>query len=165
LENSDKIILDLCGIRYERKIYLDHKGYSCVYINHKEYKVHVLVWQSVFGIKPKGYEIHHKDQDKSNYDIDNLELLSSSDHRRIHAGWVRISGEWTHKPCNKCGQLLPLSDFYYVNTRKIETALCKVCHNETISERNARPELKEKIKVYKRNYYRMHCGKQKERIA
>lgn len=159
--NSNKIILDLCGEKYERNIYYDHKGYACVCINGREYKVHILIWQSVNGVKPKGYEIHHKDKNKANYSISNLELLTPSEHRRIHAGWVRTGGIFTHKPCNGCKQILPLNDFYFANTRKIETALCKVCHNEVTSGRNQKPELKEKIKGYKRNYYRKHYVKQK----
>ena len=163
--NSKKIILDLCGVRFEREGWTDHKGYRCVCINGKEYKVHVLVWESANGPKPKGYEIHHKDLDKSNYDISNLELLKLSDHRRIHAGWIRNNGIWIAKPCNRCEKTLPLGDFYYVNTRKIESALCRKCHNEVIAERNVSPENQQKLKVYKREYYRAHYGKKKQVVA
>lgn len=121
--NSKKIILDLCGEKVERAMYFDHKGYPCIRVRRKEYKVHVLIWESKFGKKPNGYEIHHKDQDKSNYDIENLELMTPTNHRRLHAGWIRTNNVWTHKHCNKCNEVLPLNDFYYVKTRSIESAL------------------------------------------
>ena len=155
MENKDKIILDLCGTQYERKVFYDCKGYPCVYIDGREYKVHVLVWEAAYGSKPSGFEIHHKDFTKINYRLDNLELLTPSEHRRIHAGWVRTSGEWTHKPCSGCNQLLPLTEFYHVKTRNIETALCKDCHNKAITEHNKDGRRRE----YKRDYYRKHYGK------
>jgi hypothetical protein len=33
---------------------------------------------------PKGYVVHHKDEDITNDDPDNLELLKHSDHSRLH---------------------------------------------------------------------------------
>jgi len=37
----------------------------------------------------------------------------TSETRRTAGGWLRNeNGEWIAKPCNKCGQLLPLSAFY-----------------------------------------------------
>ena len=165
--DSDKIILDLCGVRYEREGWTDHKGYKCVCINGREYKVHVLVWESANGPKPKGNEIHHKDLDKSNYELSNLESLTPSDHRRIHAGWIRNNREWSHKPCNRCIEILPLSEFYYVNTRKIASAMCKKCHNEVMSEKikNNNAEQKQRLKVYKREWAKAHYIKRKRVVA
>lgn len=156
--NDNKVILDLCGVRYEREGWTDHKGYKCVCIKGKEYKVHVLVWESANGPKPKGNEIHHKDLNKSNYELSNLESLTPSDHRKIHAGWIRSNGKWTRKPCNRCEKILPLSDFYYANTRKIESALCKKCHNEVITERNGSTVNKQKLKTYKHEWYLKNKG-------
>ena len=39
--------------------------------------VHVLVMQAFVGEKPKGYEINHKDEDKCNNKLDNLEYITS----------------------------------------------------------------------------------------
>ncbi len=38
-----------------------------------------------FWTIPEGYEVHHKDENTTNNDIDNLELLDSSAHARLHA--------------------------------------------------------------------------------
>lgn len=118
------------GERFERfAVYSDAKGYKLISINGKDIFIHVFVWERVNGKKPEGHEIHHKDGDKSNYSLNNLELLSISDHRRTHAGWIKTEGKWSHKPCTKCVKVLPLEDFY---PRKgcTPSARCKPCHCE-----------------------------------
>jgi len=156
---KDRIVLDLCGEHYEKHIYYDHKGYALFYVNGREVKLHLYIWESIYGPKPIGYEIHHKDFNKGNYHPDNLELLNHSDHQRIHAGWIRDNEKWTHKPCNGCHSILPLNQFYYANTVKKESALCKNCHNEAIKQRNKSPGMIQKLRIYKREYYRHHYGK------
>lgn len=111
-----------------QKVFFDAKGYACVWRGGKNKKVHVLEWEKHNGPKPIGYEIHHEDEDKGNWDIANLVLLTNSDHQRIHAGWVREAGEWTKKPCTKCGELLPL-DAFYPRKGLSPSAKCKPCHN------------------------------------
>jgi hypothetical protein len=140
-------------------IWYDHKGYPCITVAGKEIKLHVFIWEQAHGEKPDGYEVHHKDRNKGNYDLSNLELLTNSDHGRVHAGWVRENGVFVAKPCNRCGQILPLDQFYFVKTRNIQTALCKKCHNEVVAERNKRPENVEKLREYKRDYARAHYVK------
>jgi HNH endonuclease/Helix-turn-helix domain of resolvase len=46
--------------------------------------LHRDVWKSVHGDIPMGYDIHHKDEDKSNNDIENLELLPTAEHTQLH---------------------------------------------------------------------------------
>lgn len=41
---------------------------------------HRWVWINHFGAIAEGMDIHHKDGNKSNNDIENLEMLSRSDH-------------------------------------------------------------------------------------
>ena len=115
-------------------IYADTKGYPCITVYNVPHKIHILVWQEAYCIKPSGHDIHHIDFDKANYALDNLQLLTQSDHKRVHAGWVMTDGKWTHKPCNGCETIQPLGNFY---GRKgyTPTALCKPCHNEAIKQR------------------------------
>ena len=47
-------------------------------------RAHRWVWQQHHGEIPKGYHIHHKDDDKSNNEIENLMLLSRADHMKEH---------------------------------------------------------------------------------
>ena len=48
-------------------------------------RMHTYVWEYYNGKVPKNYEVHHKDFDRSNNDITNLQLLSKSAHRKLHA--------------------------------------------------------------------------------
>ena len=61
----------------------DHTGY---YLNSTIRKrMHIYVWEYYNGKIPKGYEVHHKDFDRSNNDISNLQLLTRSEHRKLHS--------------------------------------------------------------------------------
>lgn len=93
-------------------IFYDQKGYACIWINDRSIKIHVLVWERENGPKPVGHEIHHKDENKGNFSLSNLELLTNSDHQRVHAGWIRENGEWVAKPCNRCHRVLSFDNFY-----------------------------------------------------
>ena len=135
------------------KIFYDKKGYPCVWKDNKTQKVHVLVWEEKFGKKPKGCDIHHKDFDKSNYYLNNLELLSLSDHRKVHANWVRYKGIWVAKPCKDCNQVLPLNAFYqrkgYTPTHYcIECAKLRHQKRNTLKYRTYR-------KKYMKKYYQI----------
>ena len=90
---------------------------------------HRIVLEKKLGkiIDPEIYEVHHKDQDVRNNKLSNLELLTHSEHRRIHHGWERIGKRWL-KPCKKCGKkkLLDNQFFYFrKNGRSINP--CKGC--------------------------------------
>jgi len=65
----------------------DKTGYykhSCSSSSKSPIYLHRTVWESVYGSIPKGFDIHHKDFDKSNNSIDNLEMLSTKDHLELH---------------------------------------------------------------------------------
>jgi len=60
----------------------------------------------------------------------------------------------TSKVCTKCGIEKDLEEFY---TSKIiksgRVSRCKVCITAQVSERQAKPEIKERIKIYKAEYH------------
>lgn len=126
-------------------IYPDSKGYACIW-QRRDIKLHVLIWERANGPKPAGHDIHHRDENKANFDLDNLELLTCADHQRLHAGWVKdAEGAWIAKPCTQCHEVLPLHSFY---PRKGYTpsAKCKRCHNEAAKQWSARnPEKRREI--------------------
>lgn len=80
-ENKDVAIFNNYRFRRDKKTgyYLSSKK-----IGDKRKRLHVYVWEYFNGELPKGYNIHHIDGDKSNNDISNLKLLSSSKHNSLH---------------------------------------------------------------------------------
>lgn len=47
-------------------------------------RMHRYVWEYYNGKIPTEMDVHHKDHDKSNNDISNLELLTKKDHSKRH---------------------------------------------------------------------------------
>lgn len=72
-------------IHFGRKFYLDNqKGYWNSTDSPRIF-AHRWVWINYNGPIPKGCHIHHRDRDKGNNDINNLELMSRSAHLRLHS--------------------------------------------------------------------------------
>lgn len=107
----------------------DHKSYKSKRVNGRPLLIHHLVWTETNGTIPVGYVVHHNDGDIHNNDISNLILMTKSDHRRIHAGWLRNDvGIWTHRLCYKCKKIKPLDQFYKYGDRYFGT--CKHCYRD-----------------------------------
>lgn len=78
-------------IRYKRQYrikYLDKKGYKRYKDNdrlvHRE-----IAWNNIYDfdkhpLRFREYDIHHKDRNKLNNKIKNLELLTRKQHKEIH---------------------------------------------------------------------------------
>lgn len=66
------------------------KSGRCVYLHREVYEKH-------YGSIPKGYIVHHKDGDKLNNSIDNLELMSRAEHASIHHKGVPKTDEMRRK--------------------------------------------------------------------
>ncbi len=142
-------------------VWYDKKGYPTIFINGKDIKLHVYIWEQANGEKPEGIQLHHKDLDKSNYKLENLELVNQSDHFRIHAGWKRKNGKWILKPCMDCKKLLPLKDFYQ---RKGLTPLnkcikCRLIYDKKLAQN---PDVKKRRKKYMTKYYQNNKHKWKK---
>jgi len=101
---------------------------------------HRIVYEKHHGPIPEGHDVHHKDGDKLNNDISNLELLSKLDHNRSHAGWKLIEGNW-FKPCSRCDGFKPLTEFYKRPTGN-GSAYCKPCHLVANRGSNAKAKAK-----------------------
>lgn len=66
--------------------------YPAIFLNGKNQHIHRLQWLKYHGDIPKGYVIHHKDGNKLNWNIDNLELLSRSEHIKEHKDIIHRPG-------------------------------------------------------------------------
>lgn len=68
--------------------------------NHKKL-LHRLIWEDFWGCEiPKGYVIHHKDGNKLNNCILNLQLMRDKDHRSLHSTGREVSNEQTERMSN-----------------------------------------------------------------
>ena len=64
--------------------------------------IHRDVWQYFNGDIPEGdYEIHHIDHNKANNNIANLQLLTRTEHGKIHTAQMRTPD----KKCPTCGKI------------------------------------------------------------
>lgn len=69
--------------------HLNGDGYYCTTIYDDDGKRttirhHRFIWEVVNGTIPEGYEIHHKDKNRTNNSINNLELIECGTHKRNH---------------------------------------------------------------------------------
>lgn len=78
---------------YKRKCFIGHlnknDGYVSVTLHNdngkqKTIKIHRVIWETANGKIPKGYDIHHKDKDRTNNSISNLEMINQKIHRGNH---------------------------------------------------------------------------------
>lgn len=70
---------------FGKKFYLDKKTGYWISTCCPKIRAHRWVWNNIHGIIPKGYHIHHKNEDKSDNRIENLELIHSFRHLSLHA--------------------------------------------------------------------------------
>lgn len=73
------------------KVYMNG-DYPAIWLNGCNCHIHRIQWEKYYGDIPDGCVIHHKDGNKLNWDIDNLELLTRADHVSNHRDVVRPKG-------------------------------------------------------------------------
>ena len=129
--------------------------YHGLIVDGERVTLHRYVWEKANGKIPLKMVIHHVDGDRFNNRLENLELMTYFNHKRIHAGWLRDEGGWTHKPCPNCG-LKPLSEFYKQGGGyQSKCKPCNLVHNAKYAEKH-----KEQIKKSKLRYWhRAKLGK------
>lgn len=66
-------------------------GYVLITYGKYRYLEHRLVFYAKGITIPEGMEIHHIDSDKTNNRFDNLLILSSSEHLKLHQELVDVS--------------------------------------------------------------------------
>lgn len=78
-------------------MYMGHKvymngDYPAVFVGGQNRHIHRLQWVKYHGEIPDGYVVHHKDENKLNWDITNLELITRSEHLKRHKNIVKRPG-------------------------------------------------------------------------
>lgn len=68
-------------IYFGKKFWKQKDGY---WVNGMPIHAQRWVWINHYGSIPKGMDIHHIDGDKNNNEIENLEMLSRSEHLKRH---------------------------------------------------------------------------------
>ena len=117
--------------------YSDSSGYYVVKREGKQIREHRAIIEDFLGRKLATNEhVHHKNGDKKDNRLENLELVEASEHHKIHGEAYRKENGRVVR-CNKCGKekfFLPC----YVNHRhggdweKMERDyLCKSCYYES----------------------------------
>ncbi len=67
------------------KFHLTKNGYFRVRIQGRAFQVHRIVFETINKLRiPENYEINHKDRDRRNNCIENLEMLSQKEHLEYH---------------------------------------------------------------------------------
>ena len=80
---------------------LDNQGY---YVASPNKKLHRIIWEEANGPIPDGHIIHHRDGDKTNNDIANLELIAWGVHSRNHN--ISRAESLPTKFCVTCGKVI-----------------------------------------------------------
>ena len=88
---------------------------------------HCIVWEKHHGKIPLGMQIHHIDHDKTNNNINNLQLVTPFEHKRIHSGCILKNDIW-YKPCKDCLVYKPCDkEHWYFSRGWINGKICKKC--------------------------------------
>lgn len=64
---------------------LTRGGYLRGSVNGERILMHRYVWREHKGVIPKGFDIHHLDEDKTNNSVENLECLPKAEHSRKYS--------------------------------------------------------------------------------
>lgn len=75
---------------------------------HQGKLLHRLVYEEHFGPIPEGFHIHHLDNDKNNNALENLVLISKSNHHKLHFNMVN-NPRWGNGRIDKAGGITFLS--------------------------------------------------------
>jgi len=160
-------IKDFNGIRYYR--YPEAKNWCAKWYFRCENKIrltpdyylHRAIWRFHNGEIPKGFHIHHKDGNPLNNEIDNLQCLSPSDHRKSHYDFEKYSGmgkkawdQWV-KVIKKCTHCLKEYEVYRASQSKYCSNSCLSIARYNSGIDNIEKECQECGKMYYCNKYKI----------
>lgn len=104
---------------------IDNQGYyritSSKQGNYRKF-LHRLIWEDFYGCKiPNGYVIHHKNKNKLDNCVLNLQLMRKTDHDKLH------KSEGNHP---NCGSNFPIEHRLNISKSRNTTGYFRVCKEE-----------------------------------
>ncbi|AUN22240.1 hypothetical protein RSJ22_12655 [Clostridium botulinum] len=114
--------------------------------------LHHAVWEFHGNKIIKGYDIHHKDFDKDNNDIENLQQLSHEEHAKIHYEHNDV----IHRRCKKCG-----NEFTTGNTIN-PSSMCDSCKELQLKNYKYKWTQENREKLNKNFLEKYHSDKYRE---
>ena len=128
----------------------ENERYKFVYVDGKKVPEHVLVWERAHGPKPQGCDIHHIDGNGKNNALENLECLTKSEHRRIHA-MLKLEGM----------DVIDSTDPAIIASRKRNNEATKAHRQAHLEEERAKDRAeyqrnKEQVRLKNKRFYRRH---------
>lgn len=111
--------------------YTTAKGYHRAQLGGRLRLVHDWVWEQEHGPIPDGYDVHHRNEDKQDNRIENLQLVTTLEHKRLHSEHYRRPGDgaWERR-CNICGEWKPATVEHWYLSREgwVQYGRCRPCH-------------------------------------
>jgi len=93
-----------------RELYIDENGYYRYVYNQKlvhrdvAYKYIYKNNKHKYPLRFRNYQVHHKNRNKLDNDVENLQIVTREEHEKIH-GITKINREWSRCSClDKYGQ-------------------------------------------------------------
>jgi hypothetical protein len=105
---------------FERKFYLDKKTGYWISTDHPRIRAHQWVWLNHHSVIPNGYHIHHKNENKSDNRIDNLELIEKHRHMKYHMDQRMNDPKYRKKIVEQCEKIRPLTKAWHSSPEGIE---------------------------------------------
>lgn len=143
--------------------YIEYNGrkyyprYYCCQISGPERTtlyLHREVWKDANGEIPEGHVIHHKDGDKSNNALENLECLPTAEHLKIHrCGQTGIQTKRFKCVCVICNK-------EFASNRRTSTTCSKKCKYRLYRQRHL-----EECRARARKYHQDNAEKERESRA
>lgn len=99
-------------------------GYVQICKNGKRYRLHRYLMEQYLGrVLERREFVHHKDHNKLNNTLDNLQIMLDGEHSRHH------NRKWTPggKTCTRCHKFKPLTDFYCKVANTYYSSMCRCC--------------------------------------
>lgn len=118
----------LAGHRSKGDGGFDSAGYKMITVNGKRVREHRYIMENYLGrpLKPWPQEVvHHKNGNKADNRIDNLEVMTLTKHNLHHK--LSVVRGTTSKTCTKCGIAKPYNDFSRANSTDGKRSNCKAC--------------------------------------